>query len=96
MTVGSNVMGWFRRRLRFLGGVANAVSHAETGPYAGAPRDPELRIGDEKSYSTIEHQTTHVTVAAAIERLDGDRTEDQDIVLEPYLVVRKSTAKAQQ
>lgn len=72
MTVGSNVMGWFRRRMRFLGGVANAVSHAETGPYAGAPRDPELRIGDEKSYSTIEHQTTHVTVAA-----DAWRSESQ-------------------
>jgi LacI family transcriptional regulator len=33
-------------------------------------------------------------VAAAIERLDGDRTQDQEIVLKPHLIVRRSTAKA--
>jgi len=32
-------------------------------------------------------------VAAAIERLDGDRAENQEIVLEPHLVVRRSTAR---
>lgn len=35
-----------------------------------------------------------LAVAAAIERLDEDRTSDQEIVLEPHLVIRKSTAKA--
>ena len=35
-----------------------------------------------------------LAVAAAIERLDGDRTTDQEIVLEPHLVVRTSTAAA--
>ena len=35
-----------------------------------------------------------LAVAAIIERLDGDRTEDQDIVLEPHLIVRRSTAIA--
>jgi len=34
-----------------------------------------------------------LAVAAAIERLDGNRTEDQEIVLEPHLVVRAGTAK---
>jgi DNA-binding LacI/PurR family transcriptional regulator len=37
-----------------------------------------------------------LAVAAIIERLDGDRTEDQDIVLEPHLIVRRSTAIAPQ
>jgi DNA-binding LacI/PurR family transcriptional regulator len=39
-------------------------------------------------------EQARLAVAAAIERLDGDRTEDQEIVLEPHLVIRKSTAKA--
>ncbi|MGI5184988.1 hypothetical protein ACQEVZ_52925 [Dactylosporangium sp. CA-152071] len=56
----SAFMAWLRRRFRVLGGVAGAVSYAETGPYAGAPRDPDLRIGDEKSYSTVRYTTQHV------------------------------------
>ena len=43
--------------------------------------------------SQVPKEQARLAVAAAIERLDGDRTEDQDIVLEPRLVVRKSTAK---
>ncbi len=39
-------------------------------------------------------EQARLAVAAAIERLEGDRTQDQDIVLEPHLVVRRSTAKA--
>jgi DNA-binding LacI/PurR family transcriptional regulator len=39
-------------------------------------------------------EQARLAVAAAIERLDGDRTENQEIVLEPHLVVRRSTAKA--
>jgi DNA-binding LacI/PurR family transcriptional regulator len=38
-------------------------------------------------------EQARLAVAAAIERLDGSRTENQDIVLEPRLVVRRSTAK---
>jgi hypothetical protein len=55
-------MGRLRRRLRFLGGIANAVSHGDAGPYAGAPRDPDLRVGDEKSWSTVRY-TSHRGVA---------------------------------
>ncbi|AGZ41825.1 hypothetical protein [Actinoplanes friuliensis] len=66
-TVGSSTfMRRLRHRFRFLGGgMGSAVSHADMGPYAGAPRDPELRIGDEKSYSTImpTHQVTVVATA---------------------------------
>ncbi|MCO8277002.1 hypothetical protein M1L60_41135 [Actinoplanes sp. TRM 88003] len=51
-------MNRLRRRFRVLGGAASAVSYADTGPYAGAPRNPGLRIGDEKSYSTIVHTET--------------------------------------
>lgn len=37
--------------------VANAVSRAEIGPFAGAPREPNLRIGDEDTYSTVRYST---------------------------------------
>ncbi|GGN72259.1 hypothetical protein GCM10010112_40350 [Actinoplanes lobatus] len=48
------------RRLPILRGVADAVSHADTGPYAGAPRDPDLRIGDEQGYSTVRYTTGRI------------------------------------
>jgi len=41
---------WFRS-------VANAVSHADTGPFAGAPRNPNLRIDDENTYATVRYST---------------------------------------
>ncbi|MET7403713.1 zf-TFIIB domain-containing protein [Dactylosporangium sp. NPDC005572] len=65
------MMDWFRRRLRFLGGVASAVSHADTGPFAGAPRNPGLRIDDEQSWSTIRYTTdtvAYTTIATTAER----------------------------
>ena len=40
--------------LRWL---ANAVSHADTGPYAGAPRNPSLRVGEEDTYSAVRYST---------------------------------------
>jgi hypothetical protein len=42
---------------RFLRWIAGAVSHAETGPYAGAPRNPNLRVGEEDTYSTVRYST---------------------------------------
>ncbi|MEU4222504.1 hypothetical protein [Actinoplanes sp. NPDC026623] len=65
---GSTFMSRLRRRFRFLGGVADAVSQAEMGPYAGAPRNPELRVGDEKSYSTVQYTSVQVTAAADEDR----------------------------
>jgi hypothetical protein len=59
----SSFMGWLRRRFSILGGVAGAVSHADTGPYAGAPRNPQLRVGDEKTYSTVRYTTNQVAYA---------------------------------
>lgn len=53
----SGAMSWFRRRFGFMHGIAGAVSHADTGPYAGAPRNPDLRVDDEKTYSTISYAT---------------------------------------
>ncbi|GIE95317.1 hypothetical protein Ari01nite_27820 [Paractinoplanes rishiriensis] len=43
--------------LRWLRALGGAFSHADLGPFAGAPRNPDLRIGDEKSYSTIHYAT---------------------------------------
>ncbi len=60
MTNGTGFMGWLRRRFRVLGGVAGAVSHADTGPFAGAPRNPRLRVDDRKAYSTVNYTTNQV------------------------------------
>jgi predicted RNA-binding Zn-ribbon protein involved in translation (DUF1610 family) len=56
----SGFMSWLRRRFRIFGGVAGAVSYADTGPYAGAPRDPNLRVDDERQYSTVRYTTNHI------------------------------------
>ena len=56
----SNLMAWLRRRFPTLGRVAGAVSLADTGPYAGAPRDPQLRVDNEKTFSTIRQATGKV------------------------------------
>lgn len=56
----SDHMGWLRRRLRLLGGVGRAFSNAETGPYAGAPRDPRLRAEDDKAYATVRYSTQRI------------------------------------
>lgn len=44
------------------------------------------------SISQEPHEMARRAVAAAIERLDGGRTEHHDVVLEPRLVVRSTTA----
>jgi hypothetical protein len=46
-----------RKRMRMAGGFADAVSHAELGPFGGAPRRPQLKIEGAK-YSTVRY-TTH-------------------------------------
>jgi hypothetical protein len=71
------MMDWIRRRtrgsaenrlrlrsrtFRFFGGVASAVSYADLGPYAGAPRKPKLKNLDE-TVSQAVHQVAQITVA---------------------------------
>jgi hypothetical protein len=57
----STLMAWFRRRFRMFGGFAGAVSHADLGPYAGAPRNPRLSIDDnDKSYATVRYTTNQI------------------------------------
>jgi hypothetical protein len=58
------LLSWIRRHLGFLGGVGGAVSHADTGPYAGAPRDPHLRVDGERTYSTVHYATNRVSYTA--------------------------------
>jgi hypothetical protein len=57
----SNLMGWFRRRFRMLGGIGDAFSHAETGPYAGAPRNPRSRVEGDKAYAVVRYTTHQVS-----------------------------------
>lgn len=74
-----------RERFRILGGISGAVSHADTGPYAGAPRDPDLRIDGEKSYSTVRYTTERVaytttrTSAGACPRCGRPMVETHEI-----------------
>jgi hypothetical protein len=56
----SGFMSWLRRRFRIFGGVAGAVSYADTGPWAGAPRNPNLRVDDERTYSAVRYTTNHI------------------------------------
>jgi hypothetical protein len=48
-----------RKRFRMAGGLANAMSNAELGPFGGAPRNPQLKIGGRK-YSTIRYATHYL------------------------------------
>ncbi|MEV4757708.1 hypothetical protein AB0J86_21700 [Micromonospora sp. NPDC049559] len=76
----SGLMGWLRRRFRLLGGVAGAVSHADTGPYAGAPRNPRLGTGDEKTYSTVRYSTNQVTNSRTVADSDKCRRCGEPLV----------------
>ncbi|SCL26753.1 hypothetical protein GA0074692_2226 [Micromonospora pallida] len=67
----STVMAWLRRRFRVLGGVAGAVSHADTGPYAGAPRNPDLRVDNgDRSYATVRYTTGQIAYTTTHSSLD--------------------------
>ena len=48
-----------RRRVRLLGGLAEGMSNAELGPFGGAPRRPQLRIGG-KTYAVVRYATHHI------------------------------------
>lgn len=52
-----------RRRARLLGLVGEAVSHAETGPFGGAPRNPRLKIGD-KAYAVVRYARHNMAYTA--------------------------------
>ncbi len=43
-----------RRRARLLGRVSDAVSNAELGPFSGAPRNPQLKVGG-RAYSVVRY-----------------------------------------
>ncbi|GID92998.1 hypothetical protein Adi01nite_24100 [Amorphoplanes digitatis] len=82
----STFMQRLSRRFGFLGGVAGAVSHAEMGPYRGAPRDPELRVGDEKSYSTLLPTSRQEIVVAAV--------DDEQWLRSPMPAIAKARERA--
>lgn len=66
----SDNLGRLRRRLRGMGGLANAMSHAELGPFGGAPRNPQLTVGGRK-YSTIRyatHRIAYTTIRLYLQR----------------------------
>jgi hypothetical protein len=59
----SDTFGRLRRRLRRFGLVADAVSQAELGPFGGAPRNPQLKIGT-KAYSVVRYAPHRITYTA--------------------------------
>jgi hypothetical protein len=60
----STILTQFRRRFRRLGGgIGAAVSNAEMGPYAGAPRNPTLRIGG-KAYAVVRYARHRIAYTA--------------------------------
>lgn len=60
----------------------------------GYDDSPLARLGtiDLTSVSQAPHEMAAAAVRSAVERLEGVRTEDAEIVLEPILVVRSTTA----
>jgi hypothetical protein len=70
----SNVMRWLRRRFRGIAPVGDAFSWADTGPYAGAPRNPRLRADEgAKKYSTVRYATHTIAYTATVTTTDQDR-----------------------
>jgi hypothetical protein len=58
------------RRLKRLAALSGAVSNAELGPYGGAPRRPQLKLGG-KTYSVVrhvEHHISYTTISVDLER----------------------------
>lgn len=49
-----------RRRTRLLGGLGDAMSNAELGPFGGAPRKPQLKVGS-KEYSVVRYADHHLS-----------------------------------
>lgn len=61
----SGLMRRLRRRFGALGGIGAAVSNAETGPFAGAPRNPRLKVDDgNKAYGVVRYTTQHIAYTA--------------------------------
>jgi hypothetical protein len=66
----SDTFARLRRRMRRFGLVANAMSQAELGPFGGAPRKPQLKIGG-KAYAVVryaEHHIAYTAIAVDLER----------------------------
>jgi hypothetical protein len=59
-----------RRRARLLGRVSDAVSNAELGPFSGAPRNPQLKVGG-RAYSVVryvEHRYAYTVIQVDVVR----------------------------
>jgi hypothetical protein len=59
-----------RKRLRALGKFSDAVSHAELGPFGGAPRKPQLKIEGAK-YANVRytaHRVAYTTIHVYLQR----------------------------
>jgi hypothetical protein len=59
-THSSDTFQRLRRRTRLLGGLGDAMSNAELGPFGGAPRKPQLKVGG-KDYSVVRYADHHLS-----------------------------------
>jgi len=59
-----------RRRMRGFGRFGEAISHADLGPFGGAPRNPRLKLGGrEYSYVRyVQHQIAYTVIVIDLER----------------------------
>jgi hypothetical protein len=57
-THSSDTFQRLRRRSRLLRGLGEAMSNAELGPFGGAPRRPQLKIGG-RAYSVVRYAVHH-------------------------------------
>jgi hypothetical protein len=58
-THSSDSFARLRRRIRRFGVLGDSISHAELGPFGGAPRRPRLKVGG-RTYSFVRYVESHV------------------------------------
>lgn len=82
----SSALARLRRRFKLFGGLANAISNAETGPFGGAPRNPRLKVGG-RAYALLReagqefaHTVVRVGEPARCPRCDRPLAELHHIV----------------
>jgi hypothetical protein len=82
----SGFMRRLRHRFRSFGDIGSAVSNAETGPFAGAPRNPQLKVDDgNKAYAVVRYTTERIaytTMTSAPDecsRCGGTLVEEHEI-----------------
>ena len=78
-THSSDTFAQLRRRMRGFGRTGDAISQADLGPLAGAPRNPRLKIGG-KDYSFVRYVERHMAYTVMVIDLERCRVCDRKML----------------